>query len=401
MAQNNESQQKVAELRQEVDTFIAEHLTQEMIEGARLGFGINRELGTRWHQAVYQRGWIAPDWPVEHGGTGWSIREKQVFSDAMALAGAPMIMPFGIDMVGPVIYTFGTQAQKDQHLPSILDGSTWWCQGYSEPGSGSDLASLKTSAVRDGDHYVVNGQKIWTTNAHKADWIFALVRTDPDAKAQRGISFLLIDMSTPGLEVKPIVSIDGMHHLNQVFFENVRVPVENLVGEENMGWTYAKFLLGNERAGIANVAASKRLVGRLKDIARAEADGDGESLSASSDFMMRLAEVEVQLSALAAQEARVIAAMESTGSPGDAASMLKIIGSEVEQNLHALRVEAIGYYSLPFEVPLIRGESNLPAPGPDYAVSAVADMNFSRAASIYGGSNEIQRNVMAKGVLGL
>jgi alkylation response protein AidB-like acyl-CoA dehydrogenase len=401
MSQHNETKAPVEALEQQVSAFIAANLTEEMVEGARLGFGISRELGTRWHQAIHQQGWIAPDWPVEYGGTGWGIREKQAFSDAMALAGAPMIMPFGIGMVGPVIYTFGTQAQKDQHLPSILDGSTWWCQGYSEPGSGSDLASLKTSAVRDGDHYVVNGQKIWTTNAHKADWIFALVRTDPDAKAQRGISFLLIDMKTPGLEVKPIVSIDGMHHLNQVFFEDVRVPVENLVGEENAGWTYAKFLLGNERAGIANVAASKRLVGRLKEIAKAEGDGMGESLSQSSDFMMRLASVEVQLNALAAQEARVIATMESTGSPGDAASMLKIIGSEVEQNLHALRVEAIGYYSLPFEVSLIRGESNLPAPGPDYAVSAVADMNFSRAASIYGGSNEIQRNVMAKGVLGL
>tara|TARA_B100001093_G_scaffold501006_1_gene552148 strand:+ start:64 stop:1269 length:1206 start_codon:yes stop_codon:yes gene_type:complete len=401
MSQHNETNAPLEALEKQVSAFIAANLTEEMVEGARLGFGISRELGTRWHQAIHQQGWIAPDWPVEYGGTGWGIREKQAFSDAMALAGAPMIMPFGIGMVGPVIYTFGTQAQKDQHLPSILDGSTWWCQGYSEPGSGSDLASLKTSAVRDGDHYVVNGQKIWTTNAHKADWIFALVRTDPDAKAQRGISFLLIDMKTPGLEVKPIVSIDGMHHLNQVFFEDVRVPVENLVGEENAGWTYAKFLLGNERAGIANVAASKRLVGRLKEIAKAEGDGMGESLSQSSDFMMRLASVEVQLNALAAQEARVIATMESTGSPGDAASMLKIIGSEVEQNLHALRVEAIGYYSLPFEVSLIRGESNLPAPGPDYAVSAVADMNFSRAASIYGGSNEIQRNVMAKGVLGL
>ncbi|MBV28066.1 MAG: pimeloyl-CoA dehydrogenase large subunit [Gammaproteobacteria bacterium] len=401
MSQHNETNAPLEALEKQVSAFIAANLTEEMAEGARLGFGISRELGTRWHQAIHQQGWIAPDWPVEYGGTGWGIREKQAFSDAMALAGAPMIMPFGIGMVGPVIYTFGTQAQKDQHLPSILDGSTWWCQGYSEPGSGSDLASLKTSAVRDGDHYVVNGQKIWTTNAHKADWIFALVRTDPDAKAQRGISFLLIDMKTPGLEVKPIVSIDGMHHLNQVFFEDVRVPVENLVGEENAGWTYAKFLLGNERAGIANVAASKRLVGRLKEIAKAEGDGMGESLSQSSDFMMRLASVEVQLNALAAQEARVIATMESTGSPGDAASMLKIIGSEVEQNLHALRVEAIGYYSLPFEVSLIRGESNLPAPGPDYAVSAVADMNFSRAASIYGGSNEIQRNVMAKGVLGL
>ena len=209
-------------------------------------------------------------------------------------------------------------AQKDQHLPSILDGSVWWCQGYSEPGSGSDLASLKTSAVRDGDHYVVNGQKIWTTNAHKADWIFALLH-DPDAKAQLGISFLLIDMNTPGLEVKPIVSIDGMHHLNQVFFEDVRVPVENRIGEENAGWTYAKFLLGNERAGIANVAASKRLVGQLKEIARQEGGGDGESLAENSDFMMRLAAVEVQLNALAAQEARVIASMEATGNPGDAA----------------------------------------------------------------------------------
>ena len=401
MSQPNEAQQKAATLQHEVNTFIAENLSQEMVEGARLGFGISRELGSRWHQAVHQQGWVAPDWPVEYGGTGWGIREKQVYSDAMALAGAPMIMPFGIGMVGPVIYTFGTQAQKDQHLPSILDGSVWWCQGYSEPGSGSDLASLKTSAVRDGDHYVVNGQKIWTTNAHKADWIFALVRTDPDAKAQRGISFLLIDMNTPGLEVKPIVSIDGMHHLNQVFFEDVRVPVENLIGEENAGWTYAKFLLGNERAGIANVAASKRLVGQLKEISRQEGGGDGESLAENSDFMMRLAAVEVQLNALAAQEARVIASMEATGNPGDAASMLKIIGSEVEQTLRALRVEAIGHYSLPFEVSLIRGESNLPAPGPDYAVSAVADMNFSRAASIYGGSNEIQRNVMAKGVLGL
>ena len=401
MSHPNEAQQKAATLQHEVNTFIAENLSQEMVEGARLGFGISRELGSRWHQAVHQQGWVAPDWPVEYGGTGWGIREKQVYSDAMALAGAPMIMPFGIGMVGPVIYTFGTQAQKEQHLPSILDGSVWWCQGYSEPGSGSDLASLKTSAVRDGDHYVVNGQKIWTTNAHKADWIFALVRTDPDAKAQRGISFLLIDMNTPGLEVKPIVSIDGMHHLNQVFFEDVRVPVGNLIGEENAGWTYAKFLLGNERAGIANVAASKRLVGQLKEIARQEGGGNGESLAENSDFMMRLAAVEVQLNALAAQEARVIASMEATGNPGDAASMLKIIGSEVEQTLRALRVEAIGHYSLPFEVSLIRGESNLQAPGPDYAVSAVADMNFSRAASIYGGSNEIQRNVMAKGVLGL
>lgn len=385
----------------EVQSFIAEHLTPDLNKAAALGFGISRADGERWHKAVYNKGWIAPDWPVEQGGTGWTLRQKQIYSNAMALAGAPMIMPFGIDMVGPVLYTFGNDAQKAEHLPKILDGSVWWCQGYSEPGSGSDLASLKTAAVRDGDDYVVNGQKIWTTNAHKADWIFTLVRTDTESKPQSGISFLLIDMKTPGLEVKPIVSIDGMHHLNQVFFSDVRVPAANLIGEENMGWTYAKFLLANERAGIANVAHSERLVTALTDIANAEQNGFGGALSDSKAFMSDLADTEVQLQALKALEARVIASVEKTGAPGDEASMLKIVGSQVQQTLESLRVEAVGHYSLPFDTDLIRGESNLPAPGPDYAVSAVSDMNFGRASSIYGGSNEIQRNVIAKAVLGL
>lgn len=385
----------------EVQSFIAEHLTPDLNKAAALGFGISRADGERWHKAVYNKGWIAPDWPVEQGGTGWTLRQKQIYSNAMALAGAPMIMPFGIDMVGPVLYTFGNDAQKAEHLPKILDGSMWWCQGYSEPGSGSDLASLKTAAVRDGDDYVVNGQKIWTTNAHKADWIFTLVRTDTESKPQSGISFLLIDMKTPGLEVKPIVSIDGMHHLNQVFFSDVRVPAANLIGEENMGWTYAKFLLANERAGIANVAHSERLVTALTDIANAEQNGFGGALSDSKAFMSDLADTEVQLQALKALEARVIASVEKTGAPGDEASMLKIVGSQVQQTLESLRVEAVGHYSLPFDTDLIRGESNLPAPGPDYAVSAVSDMNFGRASSIYGGSNEIQRNVIAKAVLGL
>jgi alkylation response protein AidB-like acyl-CoA dehydrogenase len=366
----------------EVQSFIAEHLTPDLNKAAALGFGISRADGERWHKAVYNKGWIAPDWPVEQGGTGWTLRQKQIYSNAMALAGAPMIMPFGIDMVGPVLYTFGNDAQKAEHLPKILDGSVWWCQGYSEPGSGSDLASLKTAAVRDGDDYVVNGQKIWTTNAHKADWIFTLVRTDTESKPQSGISFLLIDMKTPGLEVKPIVSIDGMHHLNQVFFSDVRVPAANLIGEENMGWTYAKFLLANERAGIANVAHSERLVTALTDIANAEQNGFGGALSDSKAFMSDLADTEVQLQALKALEARVIASVEKTGAPGDEASMLKIVGSQVQQTLESLRVEAVGHYSLPFDTDLIRGESNLPAPGPDYAVSAVSDMNFGRASSI-------------------
>ena len=391
----------LAHFEAEVQTFIAEHLTQDLTKAASLGFGISRADGERWHKAVYSQGWIAPDWPVEHGGTGWTLRQKQIYSNATALAGAPMIMPFGIDMVGPVLYSFGSEAQQAQHLPKILDGSVWWCQGYSEPGSGSDLASLKTSAQRDGDDYIVNGQKIWTTNAHKADWIFTLVRTDTEAKPQRGISFLLIDMKTPGVEVKPIVSIDGMHHLNQVFFSDVRVPTQNLIGEENMGWTYAKFLLANERAGIANVAHSERLVKALVDITHTERDGFGGALADSKAFMSNLAATEVQLQALKALEARVVASVEETGAPGDEASMLKIVGTQVQQTLEALRVEAVGNYSLPFETDLIRGESNLPAPGPDYAVSAVSDMNFGRASSIYGGSNEIQRNVMAKAVLGL
>jgi len=391
----------LAKFSADVQDFIAKNLTPDLTKAASLGFGISRADGERWHKAVYNQGWIAPDWPVEHGGTGWTLRQKQIYSNATALAGAPMIMPFGIDMVGPVLYSFGNSEQKAQHLPKILDGSVWWCQGYSEPGSGSDLASLKTAAVRDGDDYVVNGQKIWTTNAHKADWIFTLVRTDPDSKPQRGISFLLIDMKTPGVEVKPIVSIDGMHHLNQVFFSDVRVPATNLIGEENMGWTYAKFLLANERAGIANVAHSERLVKALSDITQEEQDGFGGTLSDSNAFMAELANTEVQLQALKALEARVIASVEKTGAPGDEASMLKIVGTQVQQTLESLRVEAVGNYSLPFDTDLIRGESNLPAPGPDYAVSAVSDMNFGRASSIYGGSNEIQRNVIAKAVLGL
>jgi alkylation response protein AidB-like acyl-CoA dehydrogenase len=391
----------LAKFSADVQDFIAKNLTPDLAKAASLGFGISRADGERWHKAVYNQGWIAPDWPVEHGGTGWTLRQKQIYSNATALAGAPMIMPFGIDMVGPVLYSFGNSEQKAQHLPKILDGSVWWCQGYSEPGSGSDLASLKTAAVRDGDDYVVNGQKIWTTNAHKADWIFTLVRTDPESKPQRGISFLLIDMKTPGVEVKPIVSIDGMHHLNQVFFSDVRVPATNLIGEENMGWTYAKFLLANERAGIANVAHSERLVKALSDITQMEQDGFGGTLSDSNAFMAELANTEVQLQALKALEARVIASVEETGAPGDEASMLKIVGTQVQQTLESLRVEAVGNYSLPFDTDLIRGESNLPAPGPDYAVSAVSDMNFGRASSIYGGSNEIQRNVIAKAVLGL
>ncbi len=389
------TEQEAAAFRAEVKDFLARALTPELRAAGEQGFGAKRADSARWHNALFQQGWVAPDWPVEYGGTGWNITQKHIFDEELSLAGAPMLMPFGLEMVGPVLCAFGTQAQKDQHLPGILDGSTWWCQGYSEPGSGSDLASLKTSAVRDGDEYVVNGQKIWTTNAHKADWIFALVRTDGSGKPQHGISFVLIDMQTPGIDVKPIVSIDGLHHLNEVYFTDVRVPVGDLIGEEHKGWSYAKFLLGNERAGIAGVAGSRRAIEALRGhAAKSELVDD-------ADFMARLNEVEVKLDALETMEARILADLAVGNSPGDAASALKILGTEIQQALQTLRVEAVDHYALPFELDLIRGESNAAAPGPDYGVRAISDYNFGRAASIYGGSNEIQRNVIAKAVLRL
>ncbi len=391
----------VETFRTEVRSFLSGALTDDLKLAAQQGFGISRDAGAKWHNLLFQQGWVAPNWPVEHGGTGWNDTQKHVFSEELALAGAPMLMPFGLGMVGPVIYSFGTDEQKARHLPGILDGSVWWCQGYSEPGSGSDLASLKTSAVRDGDDYVVNGQKIWTTNAHKADWIFALVRTDTECKPQQGISFLLIDMHSPGIEVRPIVSIDGLHHLNEVYFTDVRVPAGNRIGDENKGWTYAKYLLGHERTGIAGVASSRRAVDALRNFSRTATNSSGATLANDAGFTNRLNATSVKLEALAQTEARMLAALEAGGNPGDISSMLKIIGTEVQQALETLRVEAVTYYALPFELAQIRGESNELAPGPEFAVTAVSDYNFGRAASIYGGSNEIQRNVIAKAVLGL
>jgi len=387
--------------RTEVRDFLAKNLTPEMRKAAALGFGIPKAIGQEWHKALFDQNWIAPSWPQEYGGTGWSLMQQQIFNEENALAGAPMVMPFSISMVGPVIYTFGTDEQKKQHLPGIMDGSLWWCQGYSEPGSGSDLASLKTSAVRDGDHYIVNGQKIWTTNAHKADWIFALVRTDKECKPQQGISFLLIDMTSPGIEVKPIVSIDGLHHLNEVYFTNVQVPVGNRIGEENKGWTYAKFLLGHERAGIAGVASSRKAIQALREVSHQEPDSTGQTLAQDDDFIRQISQAEIKLEALAGIESKILSAMSRGKTVGAEASALKILGSELQQILEGLRVKAVAYYAMPFDVHHIRGESNAACIGPEYSVTAVSDHNFGRASTIYGGSNEIQRNVIAKGVLKL
>jgi alkylation response protein AidB-like acyl-CoA dehydrogenase len=288
--------------RDEVRTFIAENYPKEL-EGLGNREDLTREQFLMWHKMLGQKGWSAPAWPEKYGGTGWTSTQRYIWSEENARVDALMPLPFGISMVAPVIYTFGNEEQKAQHLPGILSGDVWWCQGYSEPGAGSDLASLKTTAVRDGDHYVINGQKTWTTLAQHADWGFFLCRTDPDAaKPQEGISFILIDMNTPGIEVRPIKLIDGGHEVNETWLTDVRVPVENLVGEENQGWTYAKFLLAHERSGIAGVARSKRGIERLREIAGQELV-DGGPLIANNDFARKVSQLEIDLTALGVHRA--------------------------------------------------------------------------------------------------
>jgi len=352
-----------------------------------------------WHRALFRRGWIAPSWPKQYGGPGWTATQKYLFAEECAAADTPVVVPFGVQMVGPVIYTFGSDEQKSEYLPKILSGDHWWCQGYSEPGSGSDLASLKTRAVRDGDNYIVNGQKTWTTLAQFANWIFCLVRTDPKAKQQEGISFLLIDMSSPGVSVRPIMTIDGGHEINEVFFEDVKVPVKNLIGKENEGWTYAKFLLSHERAGLAGVARSKRAVERLKGIAKTERE-DGRALLECAVFTRNLTELEVDLEALEFTELRTLAA-ESAGGHSQASSILKIKGTDIQQRLSELTLEAVGYYAAPYRGHSTEERSNEYLPGPEYASGVAQNYFLTRRVSIFGGTNEIQRNIIAKMVLGV
>jgi alkylation response protein AidB-like acyl-CoA dehydrogenase len=385
--------------RSEVRTFIKNNYP-ESIRGKSRGEFSGKEDFLAWHRTLYKKGWVAPSWPREYGGTGWTSTQKYIFSEECARADTPLILPFGVAMVGPVIYTFANAEQKKEHLPKILSGEVWWCQGYSEPGSGSDLASLKTTAVREGDQYIVNGQKTWTTLAQYADWIFCLVRTDPKAKQQEGISFLLIDMKTPGVTVRPIITMDGGHEVNEVFLDNVKVPVKNLIGKENEGWTYAKFLLGHERAGIAGVARSKRGVEKLKKIAAAEQDG-GKPLIKDAQFARHVAELEVDLLALEFTELRTLAGESKGRGPGPEASILKIRGTDIQQRLTELTLEAVAYYGHPYRPFAHDHMTNEYVPGPDYAAGAAQNYFLTRRTSIYGGSNEIQRNIIAKMVLGL
>jgi alkylation response protein AidB-like acyl-CoA dehydrogenase len=384
------SEEDVA-FRDEVRAFIAENYPQEM-RVPNPETDLTKEQMLLWHRILHKKGWVAPLWPKEYGGPGWSITRHFIFEQETTRAGTLPPLAFGVTMVGPVIYTFGNEAQKKKFLPRILSAQDWWCQGYSEPGSGSDLASVRTKAVREGDHYIVNGHKTWTTLAQHADWIFCLVRTDPTVKQQSGISFLLIDMKSPGVSVRPIITIDGSHEVNDVFLENVRVPVENLIGEENKGWTYAKFLLGNERTSMAGIGRSTRHLGRLKEIVRAE-------ILAYLEFTRDIARIELDVLALEATELRIVAQMARGIDPGPAASLFKIRGTEIFQSITELTHRAIGNYGLALrEHPV---SANRIMPGAEYGHTASEMYLNSRKLSIFGGSNEIQRNIIAKAVLGL
>ncbi len=383
--------------RDEVRAFIADNYPAGL-RGKGGREDLSKEDILSWHRILARKGWVAPAWPKEYGGTGWNAVQRYIFSEELARAETTPILPFGIAMVGPVIYTFGTPEQKAKFLPGILSGDDWWCQGYSEPGAGSDLASLRTRAERDGDHYIVNGQKTWTTLAQHADWGFFLVRTDPAAKPQEGISFLLIDMKSPGVTVRPIITLGGEHEVNEVWLENVRVPVENRIYEENKGWTCAKFLLAHERTGIAGVARSKRGVERLRDIAASEVD-QGQPLIQNPFFKRKIAELEIDLTSLEYTELRSLASTAAGKGPGPESSLLKIKGSEIQQRITELALEAVGHYGAPYFRGF--GGDNEHGIGPDYAQRAAPTYFNMRKTTIYGGSNEIQRNIIAKMVLGL
>ncbi len=380
--------------RDEVRSFAQQKLPAEIREKVDQGRPLTKEDQVRWQKLLADKGWIAPNWPLQWGGTGWTPTQMYLFDDELGAAGAPPVIPFGLKMVGPVIYTFGSEEQKQRFLPDIVSSNVWWCQGYSEPGSGSDLASLSTRAVRDGDHYVVNGIKAWTTLAQHADWIFCLVRTDPNAKKQQGISFLLIDMKSPGVTVHPVITMEGDHEVNETHFEDVRVPVANRIGEENQGWTYAKYLLTHERTSIANVGAIKRTFARVKREAAKVTSGDGTLLD-SPVFARKLADVAIQITALEYTMLRILSQVARGGAPGAESSLLKVRGTEIQQSITELLMEAGGYYSMPFVA------EHGKAIGPEFTARAAANYFNYRKVTIYGGSSEVQKNIMSKAVLGL
>jgi alkylation response protein AidB-like acyl-CoA dehydrogenase len=380
--------------------FIEESLPVDIREKVKGGLRLAKDDYVRWHKILAKKGWLVPEWPEEHGGTNWTPFQRYIFLEEQARAFAPRLVAFGIKMVGPVIYTFGDKRQKDTYLPRIVSAEDFWCQGYSEPGSGSDLASLQTRAVLKGDHYVVNGAKTWTTMAQHADRMFCLCRTDPSAKNQEGISFLLIDMKQPGVEVKPIRTMDGSQEINTVYLTDVKVPVEDRVGEENKGWTYAKFLLSHERSGIARIGASKANLEKLRQIAEREHCGDGYLIE-DEDFKREIAQVEIDLHTLEYTELRAMTAAAKGQPPGPEANVLKIRGTELQQKISELLMRAMGYYAMPFLPKAMEYGYNEDLVGPAEAAPLAAAYFNMRKTSIYGGTNEIQKNIIAKMVLGL
>ena len=385
----------------EVREFLQSDFPAEYREKIDAGIRLSKEELVCWQKILYKKGWAAPGWPTEHGGTGWTATQKHIFATEMGLIGAPEPVPFGMKMVAPVIMAYGSDEQKQRFLPDILQSNIWWCQGYSEPNSGSDLASLKTSAVRDGDEYVVNGSKTWNTYGQYADWIFCLVRTDTSVKKQEGISFLLIDMKTPGITLRPIVLLDGHAEVNEVFFDDVRVPVNNLIGEENKGWTYAKLLLTHERTTISGVPRGKRRLAALQRLAGNTDDGFGGTMLENAAFRTKLAEIEIELLALEYSELRTLAALSVGKAPGPESSILKVVGTELAQEMDEMFVDLAGYNCLPFVPEQFEdGFQGVPI-GPGNSAAAALSYFNNRKLSIYGGSNEIQRNIISKAVLGL
>lgn len=386
--------------REEVREFLREKLPANLSGKVRSGQALGKQDMEQWHAILNARGWLASHWPVEWGGTGWTVMQRFIFETETAMAHAPRIVHFGLSMLAPVLIRYGSEAQKRLYLPRILDGSDWWCQGYSEPGSGSDLASLKTSAVRDGDVYIVNGQKTWTTLAQYANKIFCLVRTGSGGKKQDGISFLLIDMDTPGIEVRPIKLLEGDHEVNEVFFTDVRVPIENLVGEEHKGWTYAKYLLTYERTNIAGVGLSMAAFEQLKAIAEMSSR-DGRPLADDPAFATRMARIEIDLENMKTTNLRVLAATGAGHAPTAQSSMLKIRGTEIRQGFSEMMRRAAGRYALPFLTEVMEESEDFRPVGPSWAAVTAAQYFNNRKLSIFGGSNEVQREIITKSILEL
>ncbi|TPQ44359.1 acyl-CoA dehydrogenase family protein [Cupriavidus pinatubonensis] len=381
--------------RQEVRAFVKANLPADIRRKVELGLRLEHADYVTWFRILEARGWLTPGWPVEHGGPGWNHVQRYIFDEETMLGGAPRIIASGIQMLGPVLIAFGTPEQKAKYLPDIRQSNTWWAQGFSEPGAGSDLAAVRTTAVLepDGKHFVVNGHKVWTSYAHWCSMMFALVRTDPNAaKPQEGISFLLIDMNTPGVQVRPIRMLEGGTDLNECYLDNVRVPVENLVGELHKGWSYGKYLLGHERTGIAGIGSCKQQLQRARELAASQGlDGDPVLQS-------RLAQFEIELLALEFTALRLLSANQQSRVPAVEASMLKVRGTELRQAIYELLVEIAGPQAVPFEEAALRGELDEPASPPELSALA-ANYLDARKLSIYGGVNEVQRNLISKAFL--